>query len=189
MAMEHSQVGADATARGRRQFMPVLDALPADTMRLHASMLGDRDRTAGYVEAVKRVVQPGDVVIDIGTGTGVRPLPAAQAGPAHVYAIEAGRIPRWARRLFEVNGFADVIEPVRGWSDEIVLPERADVLVSELIGDEPLAEDVVEITRDAALRLLKPGARLVPDTVSLYATAVEIPQQALDRMTFTRAQV
>jgi hypothetical protein len=36
------------------------------------------------------------------------------------------------------------------------------VLISELIGDEPLAEGVIEITRDAWRRLLKPGARVIP---------------------------
>jgi hypothetical protein len=60
---------------------------------------------------------------------------------------------------------ADSITLLKGWSTRLELPERADILVSEIIGNEPLGEDVLGITADARKRLLKPGARLIPGKV------------------------
>ena len=70
-------------------------------------------------------------------------------------------------------------------STQIWLPERADVLVSELIGDEPLAERVIGITQDALRRLLKPGARLLPSGIKIFGLPVTVPVQELSKHTFT----
>src|SRR5688572_5656058 len=117
--------------------------LNADTVQLHASMLSDRDRTSSFIDAIKAAVEPGDVVVDIGTGTGVLAIAAAQAGARHVYAIEAGPISKLAREIVQRNDLADRITVIRGWSNETRLPEKCDVLVSEIIGHEPLAEGVL----------------------------------------------
>jgi protein arginine N-methyltransferase 1 len=148
-------------------------------------MLNDQRRTSGYLATIRKVVRSGDVVVDIGTGTGIYAIAAARAGARHVYAIEAGRIASAARTLFKVNGLADRITLIRGLSAEIWLPERADVLISELIGDEPLAEGVIGITRDAWRRLLKPSARLVPSRIKIFGLPVTIPSSELRKLTFT----
>ena len=45
-------------------------------------MLDDRRRTEGFLAAIRQVVRPGDVVVDIGTGTTVLATAAARgAGP------------------------------------------------------------------------------------------------------------
>jgi predicted RNA methylase len=76
--------------------------LPVEAVQLHLAMLDDRNRTAAYLEAIRDGVREGDVVVDIGTGTGVLAAAAAQAGARRVYAIEVGDIRRRrsARRLF-----------------------------------------------------------------------------------------
>ena len=156
----------------------------ADTVLFHASMLNDRRRTSSYLASIREVVKAGDIVVDIGTGTGILAIAAVHAGAQHVYAIEEGRIARVARALFEANGIADHITLVRGWSTEVRLPQRGDVLISELIGNEPLAERVIGITKDALRRLLKPGARLVPSGLKIFGLPVTIPDTELSRRTF-----
>jgi hypothetical protein len=168
---------ADAPAR---RALP----LPADAVQLHLVMLEDRGRTGAYIDAIRRTVRVGDVVLDIGTGTGVLAIAAAQQGARRVYAVESGGVRRCARRLIAANGLEDRITVIPGWSGGIRLPERCDVLVSEVIGNEPLSEGVVAITRDACRRLLKPGARLVPRRVSLLGLPVFIPPEALAKLTF-----
>ncbi len=158
--------------------------VPADTIQLHVNMLNDRTRTSAYLASISKAVRPGDVVLDIGTGTGVFSIAAARAGARHVYAIEAGRIAKAARTLFEVNGVADRVTLIRGWSTCISLPERADVLIAELIGDDPLAEQVIGITRDAVMRLLKPDARLVPSDIKIFGVPVTVPTDELGKLTF-----
>jgi len=50
-------------------------------------------------------VKPGDVVVDLGAGTGLLSFFALQAGARHVYAIEMSRIADVAAELIEANGF------------------------------------------------------------------------------------
>jgi hypothetical protein len=150
---------------------------------IHTQMLNDRQRTAVFVRAIQEVVRPGDVVIDIGTGTGVLALAAARAGAKHVYAIEATEIGAVAAKMFSANALSNRITLVQGWSTQVSLPEPADVLVSELIGNEPLAESVLEIMRDAHQRLLKPEARLVPDEMRIFGLPISVPD--VDDRTFT----
>jgi Ribosomal protein L11 methyltransferase (PrmA) len=159
-------------------------SLPVDAVRLHLAMLNDHTRTLGYIDAIRRTVREGDVVVDIGTGTGVLATAAAQAGARRVYALEVGPIHDVAQRVFEVNGVAERIFVIPRLSFRAQLPERADVIVSELIGDEPLSEGVVGITWDAARRFLKFGGRLIPDVVSLYALVLEMPERDLAQHCF-----
>jgi predicted nicotinamide N-methyase len=154
----------------------------ADPM-IHAMMLNDRVRTSRFVEAVGRVVRPGDVVVDIGTGSGVLAVAAARAGATRVYAIEAGDMARLARSVVRANGLDDRITVIEGWSTQVSLPERADVLVSEIIGEMPLDERILEVTLDARQRLIQEGARLVPMRIRIIALPVSIPPSTIERRT------
>ncbi len=156
-----------------------------DAAVMHCIMLNDRERTSRYIKAIEETVREGDVVIDIGTGTGVLAVAAARAGAAHVYAIEAGSIAGVAKSTFEANSLRDRVTLVEGWSREVELPERADVLVSEILGDEALSERVLEVTLDARKRHLKPDARLVPAKVRIFGMPVTVPKELLSRYAFT----
>ncbi|MFO0677578.1 MAG: 50S ribosomal protein L11 methyltransferase [Polyangiaceae bacterium] len=144
------------------------------SVRSHAAMLDDRARTSAFVEAVAKVVRPGDVVVDIGTGTGILAMAAARAGARRVYAVESSAIAKVARRAIVANGFSDVVEVVEGWSTEVTLPERCDVLVTELIGDDPLCERIVEVVADARKRLLKDDARVIPEELVVSVVPVTL---------------
>jgi precorrin-6B methylase 2 len=148
-------------------------------------MLEDRVRTSRFIDAIRRTVRADDVVVDLGTGSGVLAVTAAQAGATHVYAIEARPIAEVAARFFKGSGLDDRITLIRGVSTEVALPERADVLVSEMIGNEPLGERILETTCDAVARLLKPGARLIPSALRIYATPVVVPKKVRERAFFT----
>ncbi len=156
-----------------------------DAAPVHIRMLDDRARTASYQRAIRETVTPDDVVLDIGTGTGILAVTAALAGARHVYAIEGSNMGRLAQRSFEANGLADRITLVSGRSTHLDLPEKADVLVSEIIGNDPLDEGILETTADAVTRLLSPGARLIPDTLQIYGLPVSIPREWLREHLFT----
>jgi SAM-dependent methyltransferase len=156
----------------------------SDIAQFHINMLNDKQRTSSYLDCIRDIVHPGDVVLDIGTGTGIYALAAARAGARHVYAVEADLIARAAGRLFAANGVGSRITLIRGFSTNIWLPERADVLISELIGDEPLAEHVIGITQDAVRRLLRPRARLIPERIRMFVLLVSIPAAERGKLTF-----
>ena len=143
----------------------------------HARMLHDDRRTRDYLAALAEAVRPGDVVLDIGTGSGVLAVAAARAGARRVYAVEGSDIAEVAERVFAANGVDDVVTLVPGWSRHVELPEPADLLVAEVIGNEPLEEEILETTLDARRRLLKPDARLIPHTLTLLARPCSCPRR------------
>ena len=156
-----------------------------DTAPIHIAMLNDRKRVESFLAGIREVVQPGDIVLDVGTGSGIFAVAAAQAGARHVYAVEANvGIARLAEAVFAANGLADRITIIQGWSNQIELPERADVLVSEMVGNEPMADYVLEVMSDAHKRLLKPNARLIPDKVVVYGLPVVVPREELAQHIF-----
>lgn len=168
-------------------FQPIsLTRFGFDNPAIHVSMLNDTRRTHAFLNAIGEVVHEGDIVVDIGTGTGVLAVGAALAGAKHVYAIEAGRIGSDARALFKSNGLGDRITLVDGWSSRVSLPEVADVLVTETIGNDPLGERVLESVRDARQRLLKPHARIIPNRVRIFVQPVTIPAEELNKRSFSR---
>jgi protein arginine N-methyltransferase 1 len=141
----------------------------------HAKMLADRTRVAAYREALRRTVKPGAVVVDIGTGTGVFAAAACAAGARRVYAIEPGEVIHVARDLAAANGYADRVEFLQAESTRVTLPERADLVVSDLRGVlPPFGQHLVSVI-DARARFLAPGGRLVPQRDRLWAAVVSAP--------------
>lgn len=155
----------------------------------HLAMLADQRRTQAYVEAIRRVVRPGDVVLDLGTGSGVLAVAAAQAGARQIYAIERTGIASMAERVFRQNGVGDRIRLIRDVSTRVVLPERADVMVSEIIGTDPLCERILEYTRDAVDRLLVPEPRMVPARLRVSVRAVTLPEAVIEQHVATPRQL
>lgn len=158
------------------------------TVELHLLLLNDIYRTQQYFEALRQIVNPNDVVLDIGTGSGVLALGAAQAGARHVYAVEGNPIAQTARQLFAHNGLSERITVIEDWSTRIDLPERADVLVSEIIGNGVFGQNLIESTADAR-RLLKPNAKLIPNRVRLYASPVQLAEDFLTQWRMTPEQI
>jgi ribosomal protein L11 methylase PrmA len=74
-------------------------------------------------------------VLDVGCGTGILSMFAAQAGAKHVYAVDCSSIIEQARCIVESNGFKDKVTLIRGKMEEIELPvPQVDIIVSEWMG-------------------------------------------------------
>ena len=139
----------------------------------HRQFLADTPRLTAFDQAIRTVVQPGDVVVDLGSGTGILGLMACRAGAARVYSIDDGPIVGLAREICRANGFADRMIFLREMSTRLVLPDRADVLVTDQIGRFGFDAGLVTYLRDARRRLLKPGGRTVPEAVTLVTAPIE----------------
>ena len=139
----------------------------------YGRMVGDERRADAFVAGIRAAVEPGMVVVDIGTGSGLFALIAAQCGARRVYAIDPDPIVVLAKELAAENGFADRIEFFRAASREVTLPERADVIVADLRGILPLALDSAGALLDARERFLKPGGRFVPESDTIFVTVVD----------------
>lgn len=142
----------------------------------YGSMIADRVRMDAYTRVLQSAVKPGAVVLDIGTGTGIFALLACRFGARRVYAIEPNDAIQVAREIARANGYADRIEFLQMLSTCAVLPEKADVIVSDLRGWLPLCEHHIPSIADARRRFLAPGGKLIPQCDTLWAAGVEAPQ-------------
>jgi predicted RNA methylase len=134
--------------------------------------------------AILSIVKTGRTVADIGTGTGLLAFLCIKAGAKRVHAIERSAAIKWAQELAKMNGFADRIIFHKGDSRRVKLPEKVDVVISELIGHMAFEEGMVESLRDARQRFLVPGGAMIPSSVRLQVCLVsagDLYQEAIDR--------
>jgi type I protein arginine methyltransferase len=139
-------------------------------------MLGDRRRLAGYTTALRRFVAPGAVVVEIGAGPGFLSVLACQLGARRVYAIEPNDVIQLAREIASANRCADVMVCLQDLSTRVTLPERADVIVSDLRDVLPLFDHHIPSIVDARDRFLAPGGVLVPQHDTLWGAVVDAPE-------------
>ena len=129
------------------------------------NMLQDATRTGTYYSAIMQNIGDfnGKVVVDVGAGSGILSMFAVQAGARKVYAVEASGITEHARALMDGNPqLGSRIEIVRGRVEEVSLPEKADVLISEPMGTLLVNERMLESYIHARKEFLKPGGKMYP---------------------------
>jgi SAM-dependent methyltransferase len=142
------------------------DILSADVPAWHFVIVRDAPRNQAYEDALRRAVTPGSRVLEIGTGTGLLAMMAARAGAAHVYTCEMEpAVALAARDVIARNGLTDKITVIPKCSIDVDLAEigeRVDILVSETVSNDMLAEDPLPPLADAIARLVKPGGVVIP---------------------------
>ncbi|MFO1189196.1 MAG: tetratricopeptide repeat protein [Alphaproteobacteria bacterium] len=143
----------------------------------HFPMMNDTARNAAYQAAIQRAVGPDTHVLDIGCGAGLLSLLAAGAGARRVTAIEANAtIAAAAADVMERNGVADRVKVIPKVSTACRVgadvDQPADLLVHEILSDAVLGEYVIATLRHARQHLLKPGAQLIPHTISAMGALI-----------------
>ncbi|OWZ17869.1 Arginine N-methyltransferase [Phytophthora megakarya] len=170
---------------------PVEDAADNDTyyfdsyshVGIHREMITDRIRTDGYRNAILNnpEVFKGKVVLDVGCGTGILSMFAAQAGAAKVIGIDRSEMGDVAREIVEANGFSDVITILRGKVEEMELPvDKVDIIVSEWMGYCLLYESMLDTVLFARDKWLAPGGHLLPDKCSMFIQGMEDSTKRFD---------
>jgi protein arginine N-methyltransferase 1 len=136
-------------------------------------MLADRRRMDFYHAAVTRHIQPGDRVVDLGTGTGILAAFAARRGAAKVYAIDHATILEHARTLAAHNGIENV-EFIATHSKDFTVDEPVDVILHEQMGDCLFDESMVANVSDLRDRILKPGGLILPSRFEFYCEPIKL---------------
>ena len=145
----------------------ISEVLSKGVPRWHFNIVRDRARNDAYRAAIRKAVFPGCKVLEIGTGSGLLALMAAEAGAAQVITCEAEpALAHVAELNVAANGYADRVTVINKHSTalnvDVDLGGPADILVSEILADNLLGEDVLHSHADAVSRLLKPGATIIP---------------------------
>lgn len=66
--------------------------------------------------------------MDVGTGSGILAVWAAQAGARKVYAVEYTDMAKHAKRVMLSNGVDNIVDVLQGAVEDIVLPVERDEL-------------------------------------------------------------
>jgi precorrin-6B methylase 2 len=145
-----------------------------DLLQYHAFCLTNTGtRLTQYERAIAAVVRHGDVVLDLGAGSGVLAVLACRAGARRVYAIEASDAVEMGKPLISTTEVADRIEFVHATSQQVTLNEQVDVIVGDIhdtFGFQPGGLASIIDVRD---RLLKPGGTLIPRATELMIAPLE----------------
>lgn len=149
---------------------------------VHHYMLRDAVRVFAYRSAIFRQC-PGKRVVEIGCGTGILSIFAAQAGAGRVVAIEESRIADVAARMLAANGVDGTVELRLGNSRDVELGEPADVVIHEILGNDPFGESILSTLADAR-RFLAPGGRFLPYRLEVACRGIDLgddPRLARER--------
>lgn len=145
-------------------------------VRGQQSMTLDSRRNEAYAQALKQVITPDSVVLDLGAGLGIHGLLAAQLGAKRVYLVEPEDIIAVTKEIVEVNGFCDRVQCLQGKIEEVSLPEPVDIIISVFTGNFLLEEDLLPSLFYARDKYLKPGGVLIPNAAVMEAVPVCAPE-------------
>ncbi|CAM9397452.1 unnamed protein product [Ectocarpus sp. 8 AP-2014] len=148
-------------------------------------MLEDDRRMEAYRNSMllNRDAFEGKTVLDVGSGSGVLAIFAAQAGAKKVYAVEYTDMAKHARTMVEKNGFGDVIQVIQGSAESIQLPEKVDVIVSEWMGYFLLRESMLDSVVVARDKWLKDTGVMFPSHATMVWAPVDDGDQKYRRDT------
>lgn len=144
---------------------------------IHEEMLRDTARTEAYRKAIlqnKRLFE-GKVVLDIGCGTGILSLFAAQAGAKKVYAVDNADIAFFAKDIVKNSPHAHVIQVIHGKIEDVkdIKPNSIDVIVSEWMGYFLLYESMLDSIVTVRDKYLKKGGTVWPNKAQIFVAALE----------------
>ncbi len=144
-------------------------------------MLNDTIRNDAFESAIQAAVAKEGRharILDIGAGSGLLSMMAARAGATNIVACETVPIiAEAAERIVALNGLESSIRVINKASGTLAvgkdLDGLADILVSEIISSDLLAENVLDTFQDAHLRLLREGATVIPRAATAVGCLIE----------------
>lgn len=147
----------------------------------HVRMLNDKKRNEAFEAAIRIAIERFGTsarVLDIGSGTGLLSMMAARAGATNVVTCE--RVPaiaELAKQIVVLNRFDDRVRVVGKDSSQLELGKDidgpVDVLISEIISSDLLAENVLDTFQDAHSRLLRKNATVIPRAATAVGCLIE----------------
>lgn len=146
-------------------------------------MLMDHVRMRAYHSAIiqNKDLFKDKIVLDVGTGSGVLAIWAAQAGAKKVYACEYTNMAKHARDLVEKNNLSDVVEVIQSSLEELILPTKVDIIVSEWMGYILLRESMLDSVIRARNKWLVDGGMMFPSHATMYFSAISYEDDRLTK--------
>ncbi len=124
----------------------------------------DKRRTLAFKKAIHQTVKKGDIVMDVGTGSGILAMLSAMAGAKHVHAIEiATDVAQFAQANFTSNKLDTKITLHNNDIVEMNVKIVPDVITMELLDTGLVAEhQALAINHLHSLGMITPSTKLIP---------------------------
>ncbi|XP_017084333.2 LOW QUALITY PROTEIN: protein arginine N-methyltransferase 1 [Drosophila eugracilis] len=151
-------------------------------LETHMGMLKDSVRNQAYYNAILQNAGlfKDKIVLDVGCGTGILSLFAAEAGARKVIAVECTDIADLAKEILRDNEKDDVVKVVKGLIEEVELPEgirHVDVIVSEWMGHALYMEGMLNSVLFARDKWLRRGGQILPSVGKLWMIGAHDPHR------------
>lgn len=145
------------------------------TTSLHYDMINDKYRTLTYCKSIEnnQAQFENKVVLDVGSGTGILSLFAARAGAKKVYAVECTSIGNISEQIIRDNHFENIITVVHGRLEDIELPEKVDIIISEWMGYALYFEVMLPAVLLARNKFLNPNGAILPSRGTLFLAGIQ----------------
>ena len=134
--------------------------------RWHFRMLNDKKRNEAYKRAIFKAVSEGyDIVLDIGSGTGILSMFAVQAGAKKVYACEMSKtMYEMSLDVLAANQMKDSVEVIHKKSMDLKIGKEitshVSLVVTETLDCGLLGEGIIPTVAHAWECLLQPQRKL-----------------------------
>jgi type II protein arginine methyltransferase len=132
-------------------------------------MMNDEKRNDAYAKAIRNAVSKDDLVLEIGTGSGLLSMIATENTSEKIFSCETSQnITTVAKEVILENGLSDKIDVINKKSTDLLvgkdIPGKVDVIISEILSAELVGEGVRSSILEAKKRLLKDGGKMIPQS-------------------------
>jgi len=158
-----------------------------DDFEVHRLMLEDRPRTLAYKNAIEaNDAVKNKIVLDVGAGTGILSLFCMRAGAKRVYAVEASDMAITLSKVVDMNDKDKIIKVIHGRIEEVELPEKVDVIISEWMGFYLLHESMLDAVIFARDKFLKKNecSAMLPSHATIYSAPCSLENYLNEKVNF-----
>ena len=140
---------------------------------IHERIIADKVRMNSYARAIDKYIKKEDVVVDLGTGTGILSFFAALNKSKKIYAIEHTDIIEKAKFLANCNNFKNIIF-IKKKSKNFNISERIDLILHDQMGGFLFDEGMIDNVLDLRNRLLKQNGKILPSKFEIFIEPVKL---------------
>lgn len=122
----------------------------------------DKKRVNAFKKVIKNKISKGDIVVDLGSGSGIMAFFAAKYGAAKIYAVEANEcLYKILKKNVESSIYKGKIEIIHGDATTVVIPEKVNMVICEMIATGLFDECQIPAMNNIQ-KYLKKDAKILP---------------------------